>query len=1221
MYGFTGSGGNVEIVLGFKILRVLRVTRLLFRVKVVRDVLQLAFSSMKSVFSLVFFLIFVIIMCAILGMHMFFHCHRTIQLTCDLDTDACRLPLLDYKGDLQFKHAEGRSGFSDFFSGFLAVTQIITGDNWTGLALGYRECNGYRATLFFAFINLFCNFFVLNLFVAVFLENFELSDEAKAIAQADRFIKEQGDSVAGAVLGEGEAEHDQTKSTQLRVLQLAMYLDENANKHVFRRLKTFNGYAANQVLNTPSRSKKWAKEIARIPGHVKKAKAKLRMFLNDRSGDGSIRAGILETRESELNYAQTILDEAVKRFEICEGAMVAAQDESKMDGWMSTPDVRKLQNSDSYIFRQKIESADAKTTASVEYNKQRTKPEPVWVQVSTGFLRIRHSSTVIKRVFRALDTTDVDAVMRDDLEDLSTNAGGVLSEDEMDTIMLEMDKDETGYVNFPMFEVWWSEVNALRYKGPSLKLLPILNQCLISKVVLDSVIRDEEDTSLKKHGKMSSEDMKKQRNEMIRKFNNPMMGGGEYGEFQADIGIEISDDYEDEPETEKHHHHFHLGHHHEKKHEPEPEPENGPTKAVWDDQEMFDKVHAGKDEDLVEDVELNTCTLSTIESTNGKFIMKLGASTGFRYILMAKTMEEAEAWLQALHANAEFGPKLMLLNKDKLEAAADVTAAEHYKAECERKRDKLVKQKAFIGSTIMRNTLGKAMNIAQDQTHRVLTKLNIDLTRNKNKDLEDELDVVKNKHNYFYKEQANREKLTDLLSVSRDTKETNEGKYRDSVREIATLHSDCKMMGWLHQAKHDDHAHGSKNKKRGKELRTVTRVWLELEDGQLIMREQHSDTALLDKFKELDPDGFNAIDKWAVKEILSSVKMSREGLELQTAMREMLQIDLDDAKAAADAAWAARLQSSMDFNDDPNDDERRKNNKKKKKKKKNKKKRRIEAAAKKAFQDADIDHDGYLDHEEVRILCEAFGVNDEDDMEDAIAEMDADLDGEISLREYMKWWRANVNGKTFAKSRDGIGEGGRRLFSTLKQGLWGEEANARNAFKDADADCSGLLDHDEMRALAMTFGITDEDQLDAAIEEMDEDLNGEISLKEFLAWWKKSVHKAEGFFSLLKKGLTGPEAEARNEARNAFLAADADGNGTLDHDEIMALAMTFGINDQVQLEQAIAEMDTDNDGEVSLQEFMIWFRERLVGEKSSGSEFETAPAQPHYILQRNVQLF
>ena len=436
---------------------------------------------------------------------------------------------------------------------------------------------------------------------------------------------------------------------------------------------------------------------------------------------------------------------------------------------------------------------------------------------------------------------------------------------------------------------------------------------------------------------------------------------------------------------------------------------------VWSDQEIFDAVHGGEDEDLVEDVDMQNCKISDIEQKHGMFVIKLTSHiTGKSYVLIDKTLEKAEEWRTKLHANAEFLPTLLLLDQEKVESAADVVAAESYLDKCTKSRDKLVKTQAFLGSALMRNTLGKAKKLAMASTDRVLTKLQ--LSKGKNKEGDDELEVIKNKSNYFYKEQANREKLQELIAVAEETCTAAESQYRDIVREIAVCHADCKGIGWLFQChaiggheKHKKDADGYEIKEKKKDIKTtIAKVWVEAEDGQIVIRERHSDTALQEKFEELDVDSLQAIDKFQTQEMLRNVKHPLEGLELQKAFAQMLEIDAEqkeDArlKARADrqnkkAARLAGLKTSSTG----------------KKRKKKIKQKGPEWDARRAFKKADTDGSGFLDHDEMRVLCNKLGIAEEEQLDDAIREMDENLDGDISLDEFLDWWRENIKSNVTA---------------------------------------------------------------------------------------------------------------------------------------------------------------------------------------------------------------
>ena len=147
MIDLLGIGGA-----GLTLLRVLRVVKLLFSNKYLAELLELAFSSARTIASLITFLFFVITLVAIMGMHMFAaSCHEGQALP--------------------------SASFGSFWRSVLVIFQIITIDNWGGITYYYMDCygNGFVVTMFFSFVFVFINFVVINLFTAVFIENFELS--------------------------------------------------------------------------------------------------------------------------------------------------------------------------------------------------------------------------------------------------------------------------------------------------------------------------------------------------------------------------------------------------------------------------------------------------------------------------------------------------------------------------------------------------------------------------------------------------------------------------------------------------------------------------------------------------------------------------------------------------------------------------------------------------------------------------------------------------------------------------------------------------------------------------------------------------------------------------------------------------------------------------------------------------------------------------------------
>jgi len=102
--------------------------------------------------------------------------------------------------------------------------------------------------------------------------------------------------------------------------------------------------------------------------------------------------------------------------------------------------------------------------------------------------------------------------------------------------------------------------------------------------------------------------------------------------------------------------------------------------------------------------------------------------------------------------------------------------------------------------------------------------------------------------------------------------------------------------------------------------------------------------------------------------------------------------------------------------------------------------------------------------------------NDEE-LEDMIRAVDLNGDGEIDFEEFISLMRLRMD----ERQRD-------------------PEEDLRDAFNMFDADRSGYIDRDEVRALMKKLAQTlTEDEIDAIMEEVDTDGDGEISFDEFKA--------------------------------------------------------------------------------------------------------------------------
>ena len=157
----------------------------------------------------------------------------------------------------------------------------------------------------------------------------------------------------------------------------------------------------------------------------------------------------------------------VAAYETTVAAVDSAGHDSKHEGWL-------------YEVRTPTAKRKSKSVDLPEVNS-------VWVQVSRGHLRIRHSRSTASRIFDVLDADRCGVFVREDILRLVILHCQPLEENMVDAIMLEMDASR-GAVDRVKFGVWWEEAQSIRYTNQAgLELVRILNSILTSRVVQDSL--------------------------------------------------------------------------------------------------------------------------------------------------------------------------------------------------------------------------------------------------------------------------------------------------------------------------------------------------------------------------------------------------------------------------------------------------------------------------------------------------------------------------------------------------------------------------------------------------------------------------------------------------------------------------------------------------------------------------------------------------------------
>ena len=221
-----------------KFLRAARVVKIIFRSEPVRAMIALAFRGLDAVFSLVVFIAFILVMSAVVGMNVFYQC---------------------YGPDGMFE--DKMPAYSEFGKSLLVSFQVLTGDSWTGVMYNHMECVGSGAAVFFIFLQYTCSFVLCNLFVAIFMENFDMEDEEKREIQIGNYI-------SGLVVREEETGNAWVKGVHAGVMSVENLLADDGMLNVVRK-KTASEFISAAKMGAQATMYAGKKVVSLAPEKVK----------------------------------------------------------------------------------------------------------------------------------------------------------------------------------------------------------------------------------------------------------------------------------------------------------------------------------------------------------------------------------------------------------------------------------------------------------------------------------------------------------------------------------------------------------------------------------------------------------------------------------------------------------------------------------------------------------------------------------------------------------------------------------------------------------------------------------------------------------------------------------------------------------------------------------------------------------------------------------------
>jgi len=212
------SGLAYEWLTFFQIIRIYRV---ILAVSLTRELIKKVLGNVSGLLNLIVFVFLITFLTAIFAVQIF-------------------------RGEFPTTDSGGSNihiTFSDIFNAFIGMYQVLSSENWTTLLYNstrfeYPWGQAWIGAAFFVLWFILANFIVLNMFIAVIQENFDVSEDEKRLQQVKAFLqqKELGGSSHGNLslstifkLGRDTSRHkdplDYGPATMEMLLQEAVFRD------------------------------------------------------------------------------------------------------------------------------------------------------------------------------------------------------------------------------------------------------------------------------------------------------------------------------------------------------------------------------------------------------------------------------------------------------------------------------------------------------------------------------------------------------------------------------------------------------------------------------------------------------------------------------------------------------------------------------------------------------------------------------------------------------------------------------------------------------------------------------------------------------------------------------------------------------------------------------------------------------------------------------------
>lgn len=201
--------------------QIIRIYRVVLAVSLTRELIKKVLGNVSGLSNLIIFVFLITFLTAIFAVQIF---RGQFPLE---DSNSNPIPIT----------------FSDIYNGFIGMYQVLSSENWTKILYNSTQYDliwnqAWIGAIFFISWFILANFVVLNMFIAVIQENFDVSEDEKRLQQVKAFLqqKELGGSSKGNLslstifkLGRDTSQHrdplDFGPATMEMLLQEAVFRD------------------------------------------------------------------------------------------------------------------------------------------------------------------------------------------------------------------------------------------------------------------------------------------------------------------------------------------------------------------------------------------------------------------------------------------------------------------------------------------------------------------------------------------------------------------------------------------------------------------------------------------------------------------------------------------------------------------------------------------------------------------------------------------------------------------------------------------------------------------------------------------------------------------------------------------------------------------------------------------------------------------------------------